>query len=84
VFSHANNRVLRQVRIDERDPSLNPLYGAGIHVFPGAPLARLELRVLMEELLSSTKLEPAVRRQPTLAIYPASGFASRPLRLQKR
>ena len=31
-------------RID-RDPALTLLYGAGIHVCPGAPLARLELRV---------------------------------------
>jgi cytochrome P450 len=68
----------------DRDPSLNLLYGAGIHVCPGAPLARLELRVLMEELLARTKLEPAARRQPALAIYPASGFASCPLRVQKR
>src|SRR5690606_14356400 len=37
-----------EFRLD-RDPSLNLLYGAGIHVCPGAPLARLELRVLMEE-----------------------------------
>src|SRR5690606_1907000 len=33
-----------EVRLD-RDPRPNLLYGAGIHVCPGAPLARLELRV---------------------------------------
>jgi cytochrome P450 len=66
-----------EFRID-RDPRMNLLYGAGIHVCPGAPLARLELRVLMEELA------PAPGRQPIEAIYPASGFASCPLALRKR
>jgi cytochrome P450 len=73
----------QKFRLD-RDPSLNLLYGAGIHVCPGAPLARLELRVLMEELLSSTELEPAAHRRPIEAIYPAGGFASCPLKLRKR
>ncbi|WP_417658194.1 cytochrome P450 [Pseudidiomarina sp.] len=34
-----------------RDPSLNLLYGAGIHVCPGKPLAQLELRLFAEALL---------------------------------
>ena len=72
-----------EFRID-RDPSMNLLYGAGIHVCPGAPLARLELRVLMEELLACAELAPARGRQPIEAIYPASGFASCPLELRKR
>ena len=38
----------------ERDPALNLLYGAGIHVCPGAPLARLELAELIEEVLART------------------------------
>jgi len=33
-----------------RDARNNLLYGAGIHSCPGAPLARMELRVLIEEL----------------------------------
>ena len=32
----------------DRDPAANLLYGAGIHVCPGAPLARMEMRVAME------------------------------------
>jgi cytochrome P450 len=72
-----------EFRID-RDPRMNLLYGAGIHVCPGAPLARLELRVLMEELLACAELAPASGRQPIEAIYPASGFASCPLTLRKR
>ena len=82
-FFTARVTPAQYTRLD-RDPSLNLLYGAGIHVCPGAPLARLELRVLMEELLSSTELERAAHRRPIEAIYPASGFASCPLKLRKR
>lgn len=66
----------------ERDPAKNLLYGAGIHVCPGSPLARLELRLLMEELLRQTEwiaLDPAA--QPVFAAYPASGFAALPVLL---
>lgn len=42
-----------QFRLD-RDQSKSLLWGAGIHACPGAPLARLELRVFVEELLSGT------------------------------
>lgn len=68
-----------EFRLD-RDPAQNVLYGRGIHVCPGAQLARLELRVVMEELLKRTRniaLVPG--RQPTIAIYPASGFSSLPM-----
>jgi cytochrome P450 len=68
-----------QVKL-ERDPSRNLLYGAGIHVCPGAPLARLELRVMMEELLAaSSAIEPVPGKPPRNAVYPGSGFASLPL-----
>lgn len=67
----------------DRDPSQNLLYGAGIHVCPGAPLARLELRILLEELLRHTqRLELVPHQAPQTAVYPASGFASLPLRIQ--
>lgn len=62
------------VRID-RDPGANLLFGAGIHICMGAPLARLEMRVAMEELLHLTTafdlstVEPASRQ-----VYPANGF----------
>ncbi len=59
----------------DRDPADNLLYGTGIHACPGAPLARLELRVLVEELLAATEhlgpVEDAVR-----AHYPASGWTA--------
>jgi cytochrome P450 len=68
-----------EFRLD-RDPEKNLLYGAGIHVCPGAPLARLELRIFMEELLKHTHwISLASGKAPMRAIYPASGFSSLPL-----
>ena len=63
----------------DRDPQLNLLYGAGIHVCPGAPLARLELRVFVEELLRRVRLVPAAGSKPVRALYPAGGFESLPM-----
>ncbi|HEX7061415.1 MAG TPA: cytochrome P450 [Woeseiaceae bacterium] len=70
-----------EVRLD-RDPAANLLYGAGIHVCPGAPLARLELRVAMEELLRRTRrIELGADEMPRKAVFPANGWESLPLRL---
>lgn len=67
----------------DRDPGKNLLYGAGIHACPGAPLALLELRVFMEESLSRTcEIATVAETPPTLAVYPASGFAILPLRIR--
>lgn len=69
-----------EFRLD-RDPSQNLLYGAGIHVCPGAPLARLELRIVMEELLARRRIALVPDEPPARAMYPASGFSSLPLRI---
>lgn len=67
----------------ERDASANLLYGAGIHVCPGAPLARMELRVAVQALLDgTTRIDPIAQRPPTGAVYPASGFATLPLHIK--
>ena len=61
----------------ERDPGNNLLYGAGIHVCPGAGLARMELVTAIDAVLqhcSSLQLQP--EQTPIYARYPASGFAS--------
>lgn len=66
----------------DRNQAHNLLYGRGIHVCPGAQLARLELRILMEELLKATQeiaLIPGL--SPTIALYPASGFSTLPMQL---
>lgn len=71
-----------EFRLD-RDPAKNLLYGAGIHVCPGAPLARLELRIIMEELLQRTsRITLAPGEKPVKAVYPASGFSLLPLWIQ--
>lgn len=67
----------------ERDPAQNLLYGAGIHVCPGAPLARMELVLAVEKLLEHTERLQLIDNQPaTLATYPSSGYASLPIRLR--
>lgn len=61
----------------DRDPGKNLLYGAGIHACPGAPLARLELRLVLGELLRRTaSLELSPDERPRRAVHPASGFAT--------
>lgn len=65
-----------EFRLD-RDPALNLLYGAGVHVCPGAPLARLELLAVMNALLSGTQWWAlSDDSAPTKATYPGSGFSS--------
>ena len=62
-----------KMRLD-RNPADNLLYGAGLHACPGAPLSRLTLRVLVEELLRSWRIQPATTIVPVNAFYPAAGF----------
>lgn len=65
----------------DRDPTDNLLYGAGVHVCPGAPLARLEMRVAMEELLARTSVI-RLAGEPVHAVWPAGGFDVLPLTLE--
>jgi cytochrome P450 len=68
----------------DRNPATNLLYGAGIHVCPGAPLARLELRLVTEELLKIDRIALVPNKVPVKAVYPASGFATLPLWIQRQ
>lgn len=59
-----------------RDTAASLVWGKGIHFCQGAPLARLEIRVAVEELLSRTKrfgiADDAVPRR---AVYPGNGVS---------
>lgn len=66
----------------DRDPRLNLLYGAGIHICPGAALARMELRVLIEEVLARTgRIALTAGQTPSRAAYPDAGYAKLRVRL---
>lgn len=85
IAANRDGRVFAEpdsFRLD-RDSTLNLLYGAGIHVCPGAPLARMELRIVMEEILRCTAgIQPVPGKSPTHAVYPASGFATLPVMMR--
>lgn len=67
-----------------RNRDKNLLYGAGLHVCPGERLARLELGVFMETLLSATHhIRPAPGKTPHKALYPASGFSLLHVQVQR-
>lgn len=70
------------VRFD-RVPRDNLVFGAGIHYCLDAPLARLERRVAMEELLArTTTIEIGVTEPPRREVYPSNGFRAMPVRLR--
>lgn len=61
----------------------NLLYGAGIHVCPGAAIARMQLGVALRALLDAvSELSPLDGEPPERAHYPAMGFARLPLRVR--
>lgn len=69
----------------DRHPDDNLLYGAGIHVCPGAPLARMELRYFVETLLAETSSMTLSATQPVRrAQYPAGGYSHVPMHVAER
>lgn len=69
-----------EVRFD-RDETGNYLFGAGIHDCLGAPLARLEMRVALEELLARTT-NISLASEPERAVYPSNGLARLPVHIE--
>ncbi len=66
----------------DRNEQDNLLFGAGIHDCLGAPLARLELRVAVEELLAHTSaIELDRAAAPIRSVYPSNGFSTLPVHL---
>lgn len=64
----------------ERDTSQSLVWGQGIHVCQGAPLARLQLRLALEELLARTGQFHLASGRPPRAMYPSNGPAQLRLR----
>jgi cytochrome P450 len=60
----------------------NVVYGTGIHVCPGRPLATLELVVAVEALLQRGRVDLADDAAPERETYPVGGWRRLPVRLQ--
>jgi cytochrome P450 len=67
------------LRLD-REQERNLVFGAGIHDCIGAPLARLELRVALVELLARTR-HIELTGAPSRSTYPSNGLKTLTLRL---
>lgn len=65
----------------ERRTDAGLVWGQGIHICLGAPLARIEMRVALEEVLSRTKCLELVDPAPRRAVYPSNGLETLHLRL---
>lgn len=69
----------------DRDQRGNFVFGSGIHDCIGAPLARLELRVALEELLARTSvIEGVAGDSAHRGVYPGNGFSRLSVRLRPR
>lgn len=68
------------VRID-RDTDESMVWGRGIHLCLGAPMARLELRVALEALLARTSHFEVHGEAARRVVYPSNGMEMLPLRL---
>lgn len=65
----------------ERDNGKSMVWGQGIHLCQGASMARLEMRVAIEELLARTEHFECADDEPRRAVYPSNGLATLSLRI---
>ncbi len=71
-----------EVQLD-RDQRGNLLYGHGIHYCLGAPLARLEMKVAVEELLANTTSFSLATDGPLeRETFPGNGFVAIPIQVR--
>ena len=71
--------------IVDRGAGDNLLFGAGIHRCLGEPLAILNVRVAVEELLQRVaQFELGAPSAPPRNVYPSNGLRELPLRLRPR
>ena len=76
AFEHPDSCII------DRTPNRHLTFGSGIHKCLGAPLARLELRVVLEELLAATtevSLDGAPEETTGVIL---AGFVKLPIRVQ--
>jgi cytochrome P450 len=66
----------------DRDNTASLVWGQGIHLCIGAPLARLEMRVALEELLARTTRFALTPDTPVRKVYPGNGLAALHLRFE--
>jgi cytochrome P450 len=77
IAANRDPRLFNDPNIVEIDRNTKEglVWGQGIHLCLGAPLARLEMRVALEQLLSRTKRLELVGNNQQRAVYPSNGFA---------
>jgi cytochrome P450 len=68
----------------ERNTDASLVWGKGIHLCMGAPLARLEMRVALEELLARTTCIELVGAPPHRVVYPGNGLAELSLHIKDK
>jgi cytochrome P450 len=66
----------------EENARHNLVYGTGIHVCPGRPLATMELVVVVQTLAASAHIELAPDAEPARETYPLGGWRRVPVRLR--
>jgi cytochrome P450 len=85
IAANRDPRVFNDTNVVEfeRNTKEGLVWGHGIHFCLGTPLARLEMHVVLEELLSRTKRFELVGNNQQRAVYPSNGFAKLFLHLHK-
>ena len=66
----------------ERSTANSLVWGQGIHICQGASMAKLEIRVALEQLLLSTKHIECANEVPRRDRYPSNGLAALPIRVR--